>query len=427
MSLPENLFCLFLEATCIFLLMKAFQGKSFRPGKIDVIFFLSEFIWGFMPESLNIAALIVGQIVSLTYAALQLNKKLIPATFLLCATMIFFFPIQGISIVILYPVMAVLPLTYLPVLGSLTTLAIVVLVICVFPCAKFYSKLISGSFPLKFLILNTYFGAVLTVLFYKTHEDDIYESILLIFGILLLLIFVNVCIFYYDTQLREKQKAIQAYEKNRPIFETLIQDIRSNQHEYANRLQSMAYLPNVCHDYESLRSALEKYTKEYNTKQRSYPLLTINMPLIASTLYSLSAKAEKKEVEIIYEIPNSNLTCRLSEHIIVDFIHILTQNAIEATSPKNYMYVRMLNQEERFHFEVRNPVEQFYTTEEIDRFFEKGFTTKTNSSHPKLEYQTPHGYGLSELLAQVNKLGGTVSADFMERENRKWLIFSFTI
>lgn len=427
MSLPVNLLCLFLEATCIFLLMKAFQGKSFHPDKVDLLFFLLEFLWLFMPESFNIAALIVGQIIYLGYAVLQLNKKWIPAIFLLCTTIIFFFLIQGSSIILLSPVMSVLPLTYLPMLGSIATLAIIILVIFVFPCARFYSKLINGSFPLKFLILNTYFGAVLTVLFYKTHEDDIYKSILLIFGTLFLLIFVNVCIFYYDTQLREKQKAIQTYEKNRPIFETLIQDIRSNQHEYANRLQSMAYLPNVCHDYESLRSALEKYTKEYNTKQRSYPLLTLNMPLIASTLYSLSAKAEKKEVGIIYEIPNSNLTCRISEHIIVDFIHILTQNAIEATSPKNYMYVRMLNQEELFHFEVRNPVDQFYTTEDIDRFFEKGFTTKTNISHPKSEYQTPHGYGLSELLVQVNKLGGTVSADFVEREGRKWIIFSFTI
>lgn len=427
MSLPVSLFCVLLESTCIFVLYKSFLGTPLRPNKVDIIFYFIPFIWAFFPDSFSVIALFSGQIITFTYFFIQSNKKLLPTIFLLSSTIIVFYFIQGISSLLLFPVMTVLPMNLLPVLGSITTLVIVLLVIIFCPCSLLYRKIINGNFPLKFLVLNTYMGVIIVTLFYKTHMKDFYGFIILIFIAFFLLAFVNICIFYYDTQLKEKQKELLAYEKNRPLFETLIQDIRSNQHEYANRLQSMANLPAVCKDYHSLCSALEKYTKNFNKTHRAYPLLTINMPLIASSLYNLTSMAEKKDITILYDIPSPNLTCRISEHILVDFLHILTQNAIEATENGKYIYIRLFNDEEQFYFETRNPVERHYTIAETNQFFQKGYTTKTEKSHPKSDIHMPHGYGLHELLTQVNKYGGTVSADCIYHDDTNWMIFSLLL
>ncbi len=427
MSLTMSLFGILIENLCIFLLLKSFQGKTMVPDWIDVIFFLPGFILAPLPDSYGMFALIYTQVIIFLYCYFRCNKKLIPTVFLLCPIGIFLNFIQGLVTLLLTPVMKMLPMVYLPLLGSISTLVLLMLVCFIAPCAMLYQKILTGGFLLKFFVLNTTLGMLLKTLFYKFHMTDIYEFVNLLFASLFIILSVNICIFYYENQLREKQKALITYEKNKPILETLIDDIRSSQHEYVNRLQSIAALVNVCHDYDSLRESLIKYTKKYNTVHKCYPLLSLNMPLVTSTLYNLTAMAEKKGINILYDIPSPKLTCRVSEHIIGDFLHILTQNAIEATLPGEYIYITLANQEEAFYFEVQNPVDHYILQEEFNRFFQKGYSTKTNESHPKPEFAVPHGYGLSELLSRVNKLGGMVSADCVFHENKNWAIFSLTL
>ena len=429
MTLYVEYFCILLEFFCTFLLIKSFQGKTLAVELSDVLFLIVQVTAGPVPdeEIYLILGLFWGQLVYFTYSFLQTGKKLIPTIFLHCVTTLFLYIVQGASSLLLYPVMSILPIDCLPPIGSIITLVIILIVRRLVPCATMYQRILNGNFPIKFLILNSYLVGLLITLFYKTHMRDVYEYIVLIFATILLMIFVNVCVFYYENQLREQKKALLAYEKNRPIFETLIEDIRSNQHEFNNQIQSIAMLANVCDTYESLRDSLLKYTAEYNTGQRAYPLLTLNLPLIASTLYNLSAMAENKGIKILFNIPGSNIQCRVSEHIVVDFLHILTQNAIEATEPDKEIYITLLNQDDRFFFEVQNPVEKYIPVDEISNFFQKGYSTKTEEDSPKPENATPHGYGLSELLSRVDKLHGTVSADCVFNEDCHWMIFSLLL
>lgn len=427
MSLFMSLFGIFIENLCTFLLLKSFQGRPKIPDWLDVIFFLPGFIMAPLPDSYGTFALIYGQAVTFFYCHFRSNRKLIPAIFLLCPTTVFLQFIQGMVILLLTPVMKILPIAYLPLIGSITTLFLILLIVFLTPCASLYHRILTGGFALKFLVLNTYLGIILKTLFYKIHMTDIYEFVNLMFASLFLMLSVNICIFYYENKLKEKQRALLVYEKNKPLMETLIGDIRSSQHEYTNRLQSIAALVNVCHDYDSLRESLVKYAKKYNTVHKCYPLLTLNMPLVTSTLYNLTSMAEKKGITILYDIPSPELTCRISEHIIVDFLRILTQNAIEATSTGESIYITLTNQKEVFYFEVQNPTDHYILQDEFEQFFQKGYSTKTNESHPKPELSIPHGYGLSELLSQVNKLGGTVSADCIFHEEKNWAVFSLTL
>jgi len=427
MSLPVSLFGTFIENLCTFLLLKSFLGKPKIPDWVDVIFFLPNFVMAPLPDSYGLFALIYGQVVNFFYCYVRTGRNLLPTIFLLCPTTIFLQFTEGLVILLLTPVMQVLPIEYLPIIGSTFTLFLVILVSFLAPCASLYHRILTGQFPLKFLVLNTYLGVILKTLFYKMHMTDIYEFVILLFAILFLILAVNICIFYYENQLKEKQKALLTYEKNKPLLETLIDDIRSNQHEYNNRLQSIATLVNVCNDYESLRDSLLRYTKEYNATHRNYPLLTLNMPLVASTLYNLASMAEKENITVLFDIPEPKLECKVPEHILVDFLHIPIQNAIEASRPGDSIFISLMNQKESFHCEVQNPVDRYIPPEETNLFFKKGYSTKTNKSHPKPQYAAPHGYGLFELLTQVNKFGGVLSTDCVYNEEKYWIVFSMTL
>ena len=82
----------------------------------------------------------------------------------------------------------------------------------------------------------------------------------------------------------------------------------------------------------------------------AYPLLQIDKPLLAATLYNLSCQAEKKDIGI--------------------------------------------------QFEIRNPVPKFISSDEITNFFKNGYTTKALIEKRD---NVPHGAGLNNLLKSVTE------------------------
>ena len=64
---------------------------------------------------------------------------------------------------------------------------------------------------------------------------------------------------YYDQQLFQKQQELLSYQKELPVYQSLVDSIRANQHEFSNRLQYIQNLPRVCKDYESLCQAIKKF------------------------------------------------------------------------------------------------------------------------------------------------------------------------
>ena len=139
-------------------------------------------------------------------------------------------------------------------------------------------------------------------------------------------------------------------KKNLPIYESLINEIRNSQHEYSNRLQNLQTLSSTCTNYDELKKCIQTYTYEYSKPLHAYPLLQIDKPLLAATLYNLSCQAEKKDIGI--------------------------------------------------QFEIRNPVPKFISSDEITNFFKNGYTTKALIEKRD---NVPHGAGLNNLLKSVTE------------------------
>ena len=262
----------------------------------------------------------------------------------------------------------------------------------------------------------------------------IYELLSLVITLLTLLAAINIWILYYDQRTRLQQQAINSYQKNMPLYDSLIQEIRANQHEYVNRLQSLANLPVMYKDYDSLSKALQSYAQEFSNPLTDYPLLQINMPLLAASLYSMASHALEKGIALQFDIVNAVLESHAPEHELTDYITILTQNAIEACKAGDTIYALLDSKEGSVQYEIRNPVPAMISPEEIGNFFKRGYSTKQTQSGSDAvserassaaygQADDKRGLGLYYLQTNVTKSGGSVGADCVDYDGTYYMIF----
>ena len=294
------------------------------------------------------------------------------------------------------------------------------------------------SFLLRILVLDTYLVVLFCLTFFKIYPKQIYEILSLVITLLTLLAAINIWILYYDQRTRLQQQEIDSYQKNMPIYDSLIQEIRANQHEYANHLQSLANLSVMYKDYDSLSRALQSYSQELSNPMANYPLLQINMPLLAASLYSMASHAQEKGIALQFDIVNAVLESHAPEHELTDYITILTQNAIEACKAGDTIYALLDSKEGSVRYEIRNPVPAMISPEEIGNFFKRGYSTKqtqassdaTSKRADSAAYgqaDDKRGLGLYYLQTNVTKLGGSVGADCVCYEGSYFIIFRLTL
>lgn len=295
-----------------------------------------------------------------------------------------------------------------------------------------------ASYLLRILTLNTYLVILFCLAFFKIYPQQIYEILSLVITLLTLLAAINIWILYYDQRTRLQQQEIDSYQKNMPIYDSLIHEIRANQHEYANHLQSLANLSVMYKDYDSLSRALQSYSLEFSNPMANYPLLQINMPLLAASLYSMASHAQEKGITLQFDIVNAVLESHAPEHELTDYITILTQNAIEACKAGDTVYALLDSKDGAVRYEIRNPVPAMISPEEIGNFFKRGYSTKQTQSGSDAASERAdsaaskqagdkRGLGLYYLQTNVTKSGGSVGADCVCYEGSYFIIFRLTL
>lgn len=181
----------------------------------------------------------------------------------------------------------------------------------------------------------------------------------------------NSCLLFYEQRLNFEKQKVLSYEENLPLYQSLIDEIRSNQHEFSNRIQNLEALPSVCKDYESLSKALLSNTASYHKPLCTYPLLLLDMPLLAATLYNLHTMADSKGIIFHFDICSQHIESKAPEYELSDFISILIHNTLEACMEGDHVYIQLNSSNHNLHFEIRNPVLVDFNTHEVSLFFKK--------------------------------------------------------
>lgn len=421
-----NYLSILLEFLCVYYITRMLSGTPLIPKKDDIIALLIILLCiGEIPAKYPFLAWLCGQLLYFCYVAFAYNNShFLHRILLFSITLIYIAIIQ----VFCAAFISITPIdekgACIDIIGNFLTVILSLLLLCIPTVKNFYHKIIHSALPYQLVLLNSYIIFFVIVLLFKINSSYIYRNIFIAVFVALFLVAANSCILYYDQKLYAREQSLIAYQKNLPIYEALIGEIRSSQHEYSNRLQSLQFLSESCKTYDELADALHKYTEAYSKPLHSYPLLQINMPLLSASLYNLSSRAEKKEITVRYDVVSENIHSNAPEEQLSDFCCILLQNAIEACSSGDSIYIHMSSSNEYFSFEIRNPSKEFYSQKQIAQFFKKNYSTKQTL---KKEDGIPHGQGLCYLLNQIMKYNGKISADCISFNDEFWMIFKLVI
>ena len=412
-----------LEFICIAIIAKSLSNQSFAPTIYDIgMLFLVGFL-SFIPTQYPIALWSIGLSIYFFYITFSIKKTFwerVNLYILSYGSMILlnFATFTAISILLSPNVW------YMPILGNICSIFLAMILFRFTICRRLYDFLCQAKFPYKLLLLDTFVLLVVLLLFFKINTSDFYINIIYWLAIAIILLIANICILYYDRELFKKHQELHSYEKNLPIYQTLIEEIRSNQHEFSNRIEHFRQLPYACKDYDSLSQALLKYSSAYCKPMKNYTLLQIDMPLLAATLYSFSCQAAQKNITLTFNIRAFHLTSSVPEYQLADYVSILTQNAIEASQEGERIYISIDSDQVHFQFEIRNPSSKLVSSSELRQFFQKGYTSKQNERKTN---GYPHGYGLYSLHQNITNAGGIIGVECMEHSNKNWIIFRFEI
>ena len=405
--------------------IRKFLKLPFKPQSVDYIFFtLSVFTISFIPNKYSYITALMAILLWTTYVYFLSKKKSVFESLLLYIIKYIYILIIQIFCML---IISFMPLDttsqYIGFLGNTMTFIFIFITMQIPGVSDIYSRALMSAMPLKLLIINTYIISVIISLSAKIHTLAFYKNIYSFTLTVSILVVFNLCILYYEQKMHYQKAEIDAYKKNLPIYQSLIDEIRSNQHEYSNRLQSLQCLPQTCSTYEQLTEALHTYADTYSKPANAYPLLQLNMPLFAASLYNLTTKAEANGIIINYNIATTTIKTSIPENHLSDFASILLQNAIDESKAGEHIYVSIYNENDKTVIEVRNKVEKHYSPTEIATFFKASYSTKHDK---KKDDGTSHGMGLYYLHTQLTKLKGRVIADCISFNNEYWLSISIT-
>ena len=426
-----------LEASAGIFVIKTQSHRSLRLQISDLIFYLCTILTLLLfPSEHPVFMWIFGLLLYLVYIFVSVKDTALNRFLLFMLVHGGIFLLQCVILGVMYFVFRITSFhtVSISLLGNFLTFVSAILFFQ-FPFAKhLFDYVKQASYLLRILVLNTYLVVLFCLAFFKIYPKQIYEILSLVITLLTLLAAINIWILYYDQRTRLQQQEIDSYQKNMPIYDSLIQEIRANQHEYANHLQSLANLSVMYKDYDSLSRALQSYSQEFSNPMANYPLLQISMPLLAASLYSMASHAQEKGITLQFDIVNAVLESHAPEHELTDYITILTQNAIEACKAGDTVYALLDSKDGAVRYEIRNPVPAMISPEEIGNFFKRGYSTKQTQSGSDAasgradpaaygQADDKRGLGLYYLQTNVTKSGGSVGADCVCYEGSYFIIF----
>ena len=430
-----NTFC---EMFSAFYIARTYLHKPYKIQLNEIIAYLIQIIAALLIS--NHRGVLIFLIVQVVYAfyffSLSKGSSLFDCFLLLYMTHISMLLIESLTTLPIVFLMQKTSMSFL-LFSLLSNIILPVFTLLLFHIPvlrRLYDSIKQSALAFRLILINSYALLIFALFYYKLHPESLYQSYIIFFCLGLFLLALNLWLLYYDQRTRLQQQEIDSYQKNMPIYDSLIHEIRANQHEYANHLQSLANLSVMYKDYDSLSRALQSYSLEFSNPMVNYPLLQINMPLLAASLYSMASHAQEKGIALQFDIVNAVLESHAPEHELTDYITILTQNAIEACKAGDTIYALLDSKEGSVQYEIRNPVPAMISPEEIGNFFKRGYSTKqtqassdaTSKRADSAAYgqaDDKRGLGLYYLQTNITKAGGSVGADCVCYEDSYFIIF----
>lgn len=263
------------------------------------------------------------------------------------------------------------------------------------------------------LVIGIYLVAELTV------SGTLDFKLIVIFIFLLIVILWAAADWKLTNELLQSQeKELRMYQLYIQPLEELVKEIRAKQHEFDNHMNAILSMHLTVDNYEELVEQQSRYIQEVRMDGASQylPLLRISDKVLAGFLYSKIIGAPE-DVQTDVEVNNWQILSGMSEHWLIEVVGVLVDNAYESGSKKVKIFLDSRN--DKMIFEILNQYQRL-PYEEIGRFFENGYTTKTFDTEK-------HGLGLYRAKRIVEKSGGSILAGQEEIAGENYIHFTIEI
>lgn len=210
---------------------------------------------------------------------------------------------------------------------------------------------------------------------------------------LVLLVLLIIYMSFAREQLKLQHEKIQqqqllAYTKE---LETLHDELATFRHDYANILASLEQsihagnMMQIRHVYQQTIAPTKEIVNQQSLEV--VKLRNVSLPEVKSLIITKLFEAEKRQLNIVLDIPEVIATLPISSHHFIRMLSILLDNAIQAAeeSPPHQVQLSLFFTATQFHVVVKNNTAQVIG--DLTEIYEKRYST--NSSQ--------RGYGLFSL------------------------------
>lgn len=239
---------------------------------------------------------------------------------------------------------------------------------------------------------------LLLLVVFQFNLSSMFRRLPLTAGMLLALVLGNGIVIFADQRRIQSQRKSQLLEQYLPLVEELVEQVRGRQHEFKNQMMAISAALETAADLQEAKEAVAPLLQRMKLAPADRELLKCDSKVMSGMLFGKIRQAELRHIQIDVVISSAFLRRPIPEADWVEAAGILIDNALEASSPGDMVYVRAEDLDGSFRFTVSNPHAALSNVEFV-QMFRPGWSTKAPSGR---------GYGLSNLRRIVERHGGKI-------------------
>lgn len=271
---------------------------------------------------------------------------------------------------------------------------------------------LSGNRVFLYLIANVFALAFALLLSYHYDRSGFIDNIIVISILFVTIIMINFVILKNGLKNRSQENELRMYKMYAPMIESLMDDLKSRQHEYDNHIQALHMRVQQCEGNADIKEAISQLEAANPLGE----LAKLQNKLVSGLIYSKMLLASERNIDFRVILKSYAMESALKEYELVEIIGILIDNAFETGVEDNRVYLELREEKDRSVIQVMNK-HSYLLKEERERFFKKGSSSKGNK----------RGYGLFRLNEICKKHHADIIVDNVEKDGINYASFEIRI
>ena len=240
---------------------------------------------------------------------------------------------------------------------------------------------------------------------WEYNKNIILNNLLVYILIVLLMLSLNIFLYYYIVKISEDKKILEVQNKYKPILIDIVEETRRKQHDFKNYLNTINAIIEITSEKE-VKNELNKYIMSLKYSNNIIEdIIYIDNIIVKAIIYNKLCEAGRLNIKFLFNVANNTLENNLNDYEISDILNNLLDNAFQAVINSTNDKIVILNIfiEENINIvEVRNSGITI-KPDNIENIFERGFSTKKGDNR---------GYGLYNIKEIAEKNGSDVQLFF---------------